>query len=224
VPDSTFIPLSDYVEYPPDEMKQRAVDFYAEMKSRRSVRMFSDRPVPREVIEQCLLAAGTAPNGANIQPWHFVVVTDADIKQQIRQAAEQEEREFYNRRATPEWLEDLSHLGTDASKPFLEIAPYLIVVFAQYYRLMPDGSKRKNYYVAESVGIATGMLVAAIHHTGLVSLPHTPSPMGFLNKILGRPENEKPVLILVVGYPAEGALVPVISKKSLDESVTFIPE
>ena len=218
----TFIPI-DHHAYPPDEMRQRAADFYTEMKRRRTVRMFAERPVPREIIESCLLTAGTAPNGANIQPWHFVVISDPAIKKQIREAAEAEEREFYTRRATPEWLEDLSHLGTDANKPFLEIAPYLIIVFAQHYRVMPDGSKRKNYYVSESVGIAIGMLVTAAHHAGLVSLTHTPSPMGFLNQILGRPENEKPVLILVVGYPAENAVVPDIRKKTLDEIATFIP-
>lgn len=218
----TFIPL-DYHEYLPDEMRQRAANFYAEMKRRRTVRMFSDKPISREIIASCLLTAGTAPNGANIQPWHFVVVSDPAIKKQIREAAEAEEREFYTRRATPEWLEDLSYLGTDAEKPFLETAPYLIAVFAQSYRIMPNGSKRKNYYVAESVGIAIGMLVTAVHHAGLVSLTHTPSPMGFLNQILDRPENEKPVLILVVGYPAENAAVPDIRKKTLDEIATFIP-
>jgi len=218
----TFIPL-DYHEYLPDEMRQRAANFYAEMKRRRTVRMFSDKPISREIIASCLLTAGTAPNGANIQPWHFVVVSDPAIKKQIREAAEAEEREFYTRRATPEWLEDLSYLDTDAEKPFLETAPYLIAVFAQSYRIMPNGSKRKNYYVAESVGIAIGMLVTAVHHAGLVSLTHTPSPMGFLNQILDRPENEKPVLILVVGYPAENAAVPDIRKKTLDEIATFIP-
>lgn len=217
-----FIPLAAYREYSSEEMLTRARDFYAEMSRRRTVRHFSSRPVPREVIEQCLLAAGTAPNGANIQPWHFVVVSDAAIKKQIRTAAEEEEREFYTRRATPEWLEDLAPLGTDEHKPFLETAPYLIAVFAQNYRVMPDGSKRKNYYVQESVGIAIGMLVAAVHHAGLVSLTHTPSPMGFLNSMLGRPENEKPILILVVGYPAADAKVPDIRKKSLDEIVTFV--
>lgn len=217
-----FIPLAAYREYPPEEMLARARDFYSEMSRRRTVRDFSNRPVPREVIDQCLLAAGTAPNGANIQPWHFVVVSNADIKKQIRDAAEEEEREFYTRRATPEWLEDLAPLGTDEHKPFLETAPYLIVVFAQNYRVMPDGSKRKNYYVSESVGIAIGMLVTAVHHAGLVSLTHTPSPMGFLNGMLGRPENEKPILILVVGYPAANAHVPDIRKKSLDEIATFV--
>ena len=210
----TFIPLN-YLSYPLDEMQQRAADFYAEMKRRRTVRMFSDKPIPQDIIASCLLTASTAPNGANIQPWHFVVISDLAIKKQIREAAEAEEREFYTRRATPEWLEDLYHMGTDAEKPFLETAPYMITVFAQNYRIMPDSSRRKNYYVSESVGIAIGMLVKAVHHAGLVSLTHTPSPMGFLNQILGRPENEKPVLILVVGYPAEGAVVPKIRKKNV---------
>ena len=216
-----FIPLADYREYSPEEMLARARDFYSEMSRRRTVRDFSNLPVPREVIDQCLLAAGTAPNGANIQPWHFVVVSDAAIKQKIRTAAEEEEREFYTRRATPEWLEDLAPLGTDEHKPFLETAPYLIAVFAQNFRVMPDGSTRKNYYVQESVGIAIGMLVTAVHHAGLVSLTHTPSPMGFLNSMLGRPENEKPILILVVGYPADDAKVPDIRKKPLEEIATF---
>jgi nitroreductase len=218
----SFIPLSTYQEYTTEEMLTRARGFYNEMRQRRTVRHFSERPVPREVIEQCLLTAGTAPNGANIQPWHFVVVGDRALKKQIRTAAEEEEHEFYARRATPEWLEDLVPLGTDEHKPFLEDAPYLIVIFGQNYRIMPDGNKRKNYYVPESVGIAIGMLITAVHHAGLVSLTHTPSPMGFLNKMLGRPENEKPFLILVTGYPADDAHVPDIGKKSLAEIATFL--
>jgi nitroreductase len=169
-----------------------------------------------------LLAAGTAPSGANRQPWHFVVVSDPEIKRKIREAAEKEEEAFYTGRAPDDWLEALQPLGTDAHKPFLETAPYLIVIFAQSYELAADGSKIKNYYVQESVGIATGLLITAIHHAGLVSLTHTPSPMGFLNKILGRPDNERPYLILVVGYPAENATVPDISKKSLEEIATFV--
>ncbi|RMH68735.1 MAG: nitroreductase family protein [Gemmatimonadetes bacterium] len=221
IPDN-FIRLNHYHEYPPDEMLARAKAFYADIRRRRSVRDFSDRPVAREVIEYCLLAAGTAPNGANKQPWHFVVVSDPEVKRQIRKAAEAEEREFYERRASDTWLADLAPLGTDAHKPFLEIAPYLIVIFAEKYQIMPDGTQRKNYYVPESVGIATGLLVTAIHHAGLVSLTHTPSPMKFLNTILNRPANEKPFLILVVGYPAEDAHVPNIRKKSLDELATFV--
>ncbi len=217
-----FVPLAHYREYPADKMKQRATEFYTEMRLRRTVRHFSERPVPRKIIEDCLLAAGTAPNGANRQPWHFVVVSNPEIKRQIRQAAEKEEAAFYNGRAPDDWLEALKPLGTDAHKPFLETAPYLIVIFAQSYEMAPDGNKIKNYYVQESVGIATGMLITAIHHAGLVSLTHTPSPMGFLNEILNRPDNERPYLILVVGYPAANATVPDISKKPLAEIATFI--
>lgn len=216
-----FIPLQ-FREYPLEEMLQRATDFRAEMQSRRTVRHFSPRPVPREVIEECLRTAGTAPNGANLQPWHFVVVSEAARKRAIREAAEQEEREFYGGRAPQEWLDALAPLGTDEHKPFLEIAPYLIVCFAQSYSVLPDGRKVKNYYVTESVGIAIGMLVTAVHHAGLVSLTHTPSPLGFLNQLCGRPENERPILLLVVGYPAEEAQVPVISKKPLEEIATFL--
>jgi nitroreductase len=169
-----------------------------------------------------LLAAGTAPSGANLQPWHFVVVSDSAIKHRIRVEAEKEEHEFYTSRAPQEWLDALAPLGTDENKPFLETAPYLIVIFAQSYGVLADGRRVKNYYVQESVGIATGMLITAIHNAGLVSLTHTPSPMGFLNEILGRPANEKPFLILVVGYPAEDAVVPDIGKKSLEEIATFL--
>ena len=219
---AVFQPLSSYVEYPVDEMKQRATYFRKEMQRRRTVRQFSDRPVPREIIEECLLAAGTAPNGANLQPWHFVVVSVPKIKHEIRVAAEEEEKEFYDRRAPQEWLEALAPLGTDANKPFLEIAPYIIVIFGKNHSKLPDGRKVKNYYVNESVGIATGMLITALHNAGLVSLTHTPSPMGFLNNILNIPSDEKPFLLLVTGYPADDAEVPVIQKKSLEEFVTFI--
>jgi len=215
-------PLSEYSKYPPEEMKQRTADFYADIRRRRTVRDFSDRPVPREIIENCLLAAGTAPSGANQQPWHFVVVSDPAIKKQIREAAEEEERAFYGGRASDEWLEALAPLGTDEHKPFLEVAPYLIVIFAQNYGIDSDGNKIKHYYVSESVGIATGMLITAVHNAGLVSLTHTPSPMGFLGKILNRPPNERAFLIFVVGYPAEDAQVPVITKKSLDDIATFV--
>jgi iodotyrosine deiodinase len=192
------------------------------MRRRRTIRQFSDRPVPRQVIADCLLAAGTAPNGANLQPWHFVVVSDPQVKRQIREGAEQEEREFYSKRAPKEWLEALEPFGTDHHKPYLEIAPYLIVIFAKSYGLLPDGRQVKNYYVSESVGIATGMLITAVHHAGLASLTHTPSPMGFLNQILNRPKNERPFLILVVGYPASDALVPEIEKQPLNEIATFL--
>jgi len=220
--DAKFVPLSSYHEYPVEEMKQRAATFYADMQRRRSVRHFSDRPVPREIIEDCLRAANTAPSGANMQPWHFVVVGDPAVKGQIREAAEKEEREFYARRASEKWLEALTPLGTDEHKPFLETAPYLIVIFSQRYGLTSDGQRIKHYYPAESVGIATGILITAIHNAGLVSLTYTPSRMGFLNEILGRPTNERPFLILVVGYPAHDAVVPSIRKKSLSEVATLL--
>ena len=219
---SNFIPYSTYQEYPLEEMRERAREFREELQRRRSIRTFSTRPVPREIIEECLRAAGTAPNGANMQPWHFVVVSDPDVKKKIREGAELEEREFYERRAPEEWLEALAPLGTDWHKPFLEDAPYLIVIFGLSNTMLPDGTKRKNYYVTESVGIATGMLITALHHAGLASLTHTPSPMAFLNNILKRPANERPFLVLVVGYPADGTTVPDISKKSLDEIASFL--
>lgn len=216
------LPLDQYRRFPADEMQARAEAFAADLRRRRSVRDFSPEPVPRALIETCLLAGGSAPNGANLQPWHFVCVSDQTVKREIRVAAEQEEREFYAERATADWLEDLAPLGTDAEKPFLETAPWLIAIFAQRWRPMPDGSRRANYYVPESVGIATGFLIAALHHAGLATLTHTPSPMGFLNRILGRPESEKPFLLLVVGYPAAEARVPVITKKPLSDLATFI--
>ncbi|MCP5100072.1 MAG: nitroreductase family protein [Chloroflexi bacterium] len=219
-----FVPHDDYIEYPEAEMIERATGFYADISRRRTVREFSERTVPREVIEQCLLAAGTAPNGANLQPWQFVVVIDPAIKQKIREAAEEEEREFYSGRAPEEWLEALAPLGTDENKAFLTTAPYLIAIFAKSYDMLPNGKKVKNYYVQESVGLATGILVTAIHHAGLVSLTHTPSPMGFLNDLLDRPKNERAMILLVVGYPAEDVMVPVhaIKKKPLAEIATFI--
>ncbi|HID51351.1 MAG TPA: nitroreductase family protein [Anaerolineae bacterium] len=218
----TFTPYTQYQEYPVDEMERRAAEFYAEMQRRRTIREYSAKPVPRDVVEKCVLAAGTAPNGANLQPWHFVVVSDPAIKKRIREAAEAEEREFYERRAPEAWLEALAVIGTDANKAFLEQAPYLIAIFAQSYALREDGVRVKNYYVQESVGIATGFLIAGLHHAGLATLTHTPSPMNFLNEILERPSNERPYLLLVVGYPAENAQIPVISKKPLDEIVTFM--
>jgi iodotyrosine deiodinase len=217
-----FVPLTTYREFPAQEIVRRAKSFRDEMLRRRTVRQFSSRPVPREVIEDCLSVARSAPSGANKQPWHFVVVSDAEVKAKIRAAAEEEERRFYHGRAPKEWLDALAPLGTDEDKPYLEVAPYLIVIFAQHYEISPDGRKMKNYYVTESVGIATGMLISAIHMAGLVALTHTPSPMGFLNEILGRPAPEKPFLILVVGYPGGDACVPDISKKPSEESLTFV--
>ncbi|MPZ17170.1 MAG: nitroreductase family protein [Luteitalea sp.] len=216
-----FERLSTWREYPPDEMERRARAFYEDMRQRRTVRHFSERAVPRAVIEQCLCAALTAPSGANMQPWHFVVVSDASTKRRIREAAEAEEREFYEKRAPQEWLDALAALGTDWRKPFLEAAPHLIAIFAETYGVLSDSRRVKHYYVQESVGLATGLLIAAVHHAGLVSLTHTPSPMGFLNTILGRPSHERPFLLLVVGYPAEDVEVPVITKKPFDACVTF---
>jgi len=213
----------EYYEYPTDEMKQRSEAFYEEIKRRRSVRHFSDRLVPREVIENCLRTAASAPSGANMQPWYFVVVTDPEVKRDIRKKAEEIEHEFYSGEATRKWVKDLEPLGTHANKPFLEVAPCLIVIFAQRYGLLPDGNKRKHYYVTESVGIATGMLITALHHAGLVTLPYTPSRMNFLSKILSRPSNEKPFMILVTGYPADDAVVPIVNKKALKEVVTYSP-
>lgn len=217
-----FIPLPSSYDYTHQEMLQKSEEFYELIKQRRTVRDFSDKDVPREVIENAIKSAGTAPNGANKQPWHFVAVSDQGIKKKIREAAEEEEREFYHRRAPEDWLEDLRPFGTDENKPFLETAPYLIGIFARNYNLTDDGEKEKHYYVKESVGIATGMLITALHYSGLATLTHTPSPMGFLNEIMGRPSHEKPFLLLVAGYPAEDALVPDITKKRLDEISTFI--
>lgn len=217
----SFVPLTHFHEYPPEEMKRRAAAFGDDLQRRRSVRHFSDRLVPREIIEDCLRAAASAPSGANMQPWHFVVVSDPELKRCIREGAEAEEQEFYRERAPQEWLEALAPLGTDENKPFLETAPYLIVIFVQRYGTLPNGRKVKHYYPQESVGIATGILVAAVHNAGLASLTHTPSPMGFLNDILDRPANERPFLMLVVGFPSDDAVVPDIGRKPLDEIVTF---
>jgi iodotyrosine deiodinase len=212
----------EFQEYPQAEMLERVRAFREELQRRRTVRAFSDRPVPREIIEEALTAAGTAPSGANMQPWHFVVVRDPTVKRRIREAAEAEERDFYAKRAPREWLDALAPLGTDEHKPFLETAPYLIAIFAERYGSLPDGRRVKHYYVQESVGIAAGMLVTALHHAGLATLTHTPSPMDFLNEILERPDNERPFLLLVTGYPAAAARVPVIGKKALDEIVTWL--
>ncbi|MDX1429073.1 MAG: nitroreductase family protein [Rhodothermales bacterium] len=192
------------------------------MSTRRSVRSFTTDPVPRDVIENCISAAGTAPSGANRQPWHFVVVEDPEIKRQIRQAAENEEKAFYHERAPDDWLQALAPLGTDENKPFLEDAPYLIVVFAESYGVGEAGQKIKNYYVSESVGISTGVLITALHEAGLATLTHTPSPMKFLNQILGRPENERAFVLMPVGFPADDAVVPDVARKGLGEIATWI--
>ncbi len=215
------VPLP-YTELPLAEMRCRAETFNAELQRRRSVREFSDRPVSRAVIENCLRAAGSAPSGANQQPWSFVAVSNPQVKRQIRTLAEQEERAFYAQRAPEEWLDALTPLGTGPEKPFLETAPYLIAIFAQRYGLTPEGEKCKHYYVQELVGIATGLLIAALHHAGLATLTHTPSPMDFLATVLARPENERPFLLLVTGYPAEGATVPDIRRKPLEQIAEFI--
>jgi iodotyrosine deiodinase len=215
------IPLSGFVEFSAEEMRARAGAFYGEMRLRRTVREFGDRPVPDGVVEDCLLAAGTAPSGANQQPWHFVVVRDGAIKRRIREAAEEEERAFYGGRAPDDWLQALAAIGTGWEKPFLETAPCLIAIFQQSYSLGKDGEKVKHYYPKESVGLATGLLIAALHHAGLVTLTHTPSPMNFLNQILGRPQSEKPFLLLVVGFPAPGVTVPDLQRKGIEQTVSY---
>ena len=220
--ETNFIPYSSYKSYPIEEMQKRSEEFFTDIQRRRTVRDFSNEPVPKEIIENCLRAAGTAPSGANRQPWHFSVVSDLETKKKIREAAEEEEKKFYSGRAPDEWLEALAPLGTDENKPFLEIAPYLIVIFSEAYGLDNKGEKIKNYYVSESVGIATGLLITALHNAGLATLTHTPSPMNFLREILGRGENERTFLILVVGFPSENAQVPNIEKKNLEEYTTFI--
>ena len=216
-----FVRLRDWSELSPEEMKRRAREFYGLMDRRRTVRQFSDRPVPEGVVEDCIRAAGTAPSGAHKQPWYFCVVRDRGLKRKIRTAAEREERQFYEDRAPDDWLAALAPLGTDASKPFLETAPCLIVIFARRYGEQEDGSREKHYYVQESVGIATGFLIAALHSAGLVTLTHTPSPMGFLNSVLERPSSERPFLLLVTGYPAEEAQVPDLARKPLEEIAEF---
>lgn len=212
------VPLTGYVRLTEAEMAARLGDFRAHMSKRRSIRDFADTPVPQSLIETAIETAGTAPSGANFQPWHFVAISDPETKKAIREAAEEEERAFYNGRASDEWLDALAPLGTDDQKPFLEIAPWLIAVFAQ-----KRGEHGKNYYVTESVGLATGMLITALHSVGLGTLTHTPAPMTFLRNICERPETEKPFVLLVVGYPADGCTVPThaLEKKSLDEIATF---
>lgn len=221
-----FVPL-DYVERVPDEMTARAAEFYAVMRRRRTVRDFSDRPIPDGVIEHALLTAGSAPSGAHRQPWHFVAVTDPAKKAAIREAAEREERAFYGKRASKEWLEALAPLGTDPDKPFLTTAPVLIAVFLRRFTFVPgdpgESARRlKNYYTAESVGIATGLLIAALHNAGLATLTHTPSPMGFLNELLGRGRDERAYVLVVAGFPAPDAQVPDLKRYTLDELATFV--
>ena len=214
--DPIYQPLQ-FRDIPPAEMEQRSRDFLTLMARRRTVRDYSDRPVPREIIANAVRTAALAPSGANQQPWTFVCISDAAIKARIRAEAEEEEKTFYSGRAGEEWLGALRHLGTDWEKPFLETAPWLIAIFGQRYGTGPDGEKVKHYYVPESVGIASGFLIAALHNAGLATLTHTPSPMGFLNQICGRPDSEKAYILLVAGYPADDCQVPVITKKALDD-------
>ncbi len=219
VPD--FVPLTSYRRFGEAEMLHRSRSFFETLRRRRTVREFSTEPIPDEVLTNAIRAAGTAPNGANLQPWHFVVIRDLATKKQIREAAEVEERDFYENRAPQEWLDALAPLGTDEHKAFLELAPVLIAIFGKAYEMRDDGKNVKNYYVSESVGIATGFLVSALHFAGLTMLTHTPSPMAFLNDILGRPKNERPYLLLVVGYPADGVNIPNVSKKPFEEICSF---
>ncbi|MEO7366525.1 MAG: nitroreductase family protein [Gemmatimonadaceae bacterium] len=218
--DPKFIELTSYREYPENEMLDRSVNFLAEMQRRRTTRHFSERSVDRQVIEACIETAGTAPSGAHQQPWHFVVISDPDLKKRMREAAEQAEKEFYAS-APAEWLAALAPLGTDAIKEYIERAPYLIAVFAQRYALSDAGERQTHYYVQESVGIAVGFLLAALHNAGLVALTHTPSPMDFLRELLGRPINERALMLVVTGYPAEDAMVPNLKRKTLEQIATF---
>lgn len=222
--DHESLPLADYQEYPVEEMRRRASEYYADIRRRHTVRSFSDRPVPREIIEQAILSAGTAPSGANHQPWFFSAIGDQEVKAELRVLAEEEERAFYGGKAGAEWLDALNPLGTDDHKPYLEIAPWVIAVFGQRRGGVKAGDQRKNYYIAESVGIAMGFLIGALHHAGLVTLTHTPKPMDFLNRLCGRPESEKPYLLLVTGYPAKDATMPIhgITKKPFDQIASFI--
>ena len=216
------VPLDQYQEFPIDEMRQRLAEFYGDVSRRRTVREFSDRPVPRDIIETALLAANTAPSGANLQPWHFVAISNPETKKKIREAAEVEEKEFYEHRASEEWLAALEPLGTDEHKPFLETAPWLIAVFLQKFGRLEDGRKVKHYYPTESTGLASGILITALHTAGLATLTHTPSPMKFLNSILDRPTSERPFLLLVAGYPSDDAKVPDNSRKPLEDFTTFV--
>jgi len=216
-----YVPYEDYVERSPEEMLKRARKFRKDFLRRRSIRNFSKRDVPLEIIKDCLRTANNAPSGANRQPWYFVVVSHPPLKRKIREEAEKEEREFYDKRAPKEWLDALAPLGTDANKPFLEQAPYLIVVFSQRYGIDEHGKKIRHFFVGESVGIATGVLITALHNAGLATLTHTPNPMAFLNHILCRPTYERPFLILATGYPAEDAKVPKLKKKGLEAVCTF---
>ena len=221
MPDAVYQPL-DFETLPPEVMRRRAQDFRMLMARRRTVRDYSDRPVAREIIEEAVRTAALAPSGANQQPWTFVCISDAAVKERIRVAAEEEEKAFYGGRAGEEWLSALSHLGTGWQKPFLQTAPWLIAIFGRRYGVGEGGERIKHYYVPESVGIATGFLIAALHNAGLATLTHTPSPMGFLNVICGRPDSEKAYILMVAGYPADNCQVPQITKKALEEVAVWI--
>lgn len=218
------LPLDDFIEYPPSEMISRSEAFFNDIKRRHSVRKFSDRDVSEAVIKNCLKAAGTAPSGANHQPWHFVAIHSAEVKQQVREQAELHEQGFYSGRGGEEWLNALKPLGTDAQKPYLQHAPWLIAIFSQKKGGVEAGEKNTNYYVHESVGIATGFLISALHNAGLATLTHTPKPMSFLSKICNRPDDERPYMLLIAGYPADDATIPVhaVQKKSLEQIATFL--
>ncbi|WP_371193920.1 nitroreductase family protein [Glaciecola sp. SC05] len=217
-------PLSDFIEYPQEQMRARSLAFYEDIKRRHSIRKFSDRPVSQDIIENCIKAAGTAPNGANHQPWHFAAIQSADVKRQVREQAEVHEQRFYEGSAGDQWLDALKPLGTDAQKPYLEHAPWLIAIFSQKKGGVEEGQKQQNYYIHESVGIATGFLITALHHAGLATLTHTPKPMSFLSKICQRPDDERPYMLLVTGYPAEDASVPAhaLKKKSLEQICSIL--
>ncbi len=217
-----FEPLAGYTRLPPEEMRERALSFRQALHRRRTVRQFAPDPLPPGLLEECLWAAGSAPSGANLQPWHFAVITDADRKRRIRREAEAAEHDFYHHRAPAEWLAALAPLGTDEHKPYLEVAPALIGVFVRRFGHRPDGERVTHYYATESVGIATGMLIAALHLAGLVTLTHTPSPMRFLNAIFERPDEERPFVLLVTGFPAPDAQVPVIRRKGLSDIASFL--
>ncbi len=222
IPHAHFVPLEKPPHRDVQTMEERARAFYEEMRSRRTVREFSDTAIPQKIIEYAIRTAGSAPSGANKQPWFFVAINDSKTKEKIRIAAEKEEKAFYAGKAGEEWLRDLAHLGTDEHKPFLETAPWLIVVFQQNYAINPDTGKRsKNYYIHESVGLACGLLIASLHHAGLATLTHTPSPMNFLRDLLSRPKNERAVMIIVAGYPDDHAMVPDITRKALEEIAEF---
>jgi len=216
------IPLKNYTKYSDNEVVEKSQLFFYKMDSRRTVRTFSSELIPIQVLKNAIKTANTSPSGANKQPWHFVLVQSSEIKKEIRIAAENEEKEFYSRRASKEWLKDLEPFETDENKPFLETAPYLIVVFEEKYKITPNGEKAKNYYTKESVGLACGILLTAIHNVGIATLTHTPSPMNFLTKILNRPQNETPFLLIVVGYPEIETVVPNIKRKKLNEILTII--